>query len=1042
MRRLTLLIASVVLDGLPSASAQIVEVQAPRTLTYRGILAEADGSPSSGTFQFSFVLYDADGIPIVDVDGSPWDEQQEVTLSNGSFTAVLGRVRPLNLPFDKPYFLEVSVDGSPLSPRAELTAVAYSLHALSVADGSVTDAKIPDGQVVRSINNIHRDDVTIRGGENVTIDEDEEGLIINATGGVSGGALRIEDNAESPNIIAGYSGNFVYEGAVGATIGGGGKAVDSGFGEPSEGGFQILGENQVSDNYGTVGGGQTNVAGNGTGQVDDASWATVSGGRSNRAAGEYATVAGGQNNAVVFNTSWATVSGGLFNQAAGEYATVAGGQNNEAAGSHAAVLGGSSNRAGGDYSFAAGRSASVVDGHHGSFVWADSDGNSQSGDSFESTGPDQFLIRASGGVGIGTNEPDEGTQLHVAGNARVDGQIRADGLELPLGAVPGHVLTAGANGVATWQEAAGGGSGVIETSGEGGTASITIFDAIRIERNEDNEDFSPPIRAPNVIFVNRVADIEINQVWNGVAGATISGGGARDPSSSDVELSRGNFVYDHFGTIGGGANNRVGNNNGSTISGGGRYGTAGGGQSNRVEGGWSTVGGGESNVAGLQGDSYNTVGGGRSNRARGEGSTIAGGSFNHATSGSHATVGGGHSNRAENTSSTIAGGNNNKAGGLGATIGGGSRNSTDGRSSTVSGGESSTANGEYATVGGGSYNTVSAAFGTIAGGGPRDPSDVETANRVTDNHGTVGGGGNNQAGDADSETTNATYATVGGGEDNAATGAYATIPGGRENRAEEKYSFAAGWKAHADHPGSFVWADATGQVWESSRDNQFLVRAKGGVGIGTQNPDAPIHVMTDLPSNEADTEPGSGGYLVLGDIGGKNLSMDDNEIMARDNRGTSVLHLQADGGEVRVGGTTVHTSDRRLKKNIRRLQDALTQLESMRGVRFDWKDNRRSSHAQIGVIAQEVEEAFPELVSEGEDGIKSVAYANLTAVLIEAVKELHGIVKEKDAQLQAQQAETRTLHNHINELSERMAAFEAIMGTHSASHRSLPVDTE
>jgi len=58
---------------------------------------------------------------------------------------------------------------------------------------------------------------------------------------------------------------------------------------------------------------------------------------------------------------------------------------------------------------------------------------------------------------------------------------------------------------------------------------------------------------------------------------------------------------------------------------------------------------------------------------------------------------------------------------------------------------------------------------------------------------------------------------------------------------------------------------------------------------------------------------------------------------------------------------------------------------------FQWKESGESA---IGVIAQEVEEVFPEVVHVNEDGLKTVSYGNLVAVLIEAVKELRQEVKE------------------------------------------------
>ncbi len=65
----------------------------------------------------------------------------------------------------------------------------------------------------------------------------------------------------------------------------------------------------------------------------------------------------------------------------------------------------------------------------------------------------------------------------------------------------------------------------------------------------------------------------------------------------------------------------------------------------------------------------------------------------------------------------------------------------------------------------------------------------------------------------------------------------------------------------------------------------------------------------------------------------------------------------------------------------------------LRGVEFDWKKNefkqmKFEEGTQIGFIAQEVEAIIPEIVRTDADGYKSVAYADITAVLVEAIKEL------------------------------------------------------
>jgi hypothetical protein len=71
-------------------------------------------------------------------------------------------------------------------------------------------------------------------------------------------------------------------------------------------------------------------------------------------------------------------------------------------------------------------------------------------------------------------------------------------------------------------------------------------------------------------------------------------------------------------------------------------------------------------------------------------------------------------------------------------------------------------------------------------------------------------------------------------------------------------------------------------------------------------------------------------------------------------------------------------------------------VRRLRGVSFEWRDDAPYGHSgkDLGVVAQEVEEVFPELVHVNADGFKTVNYNGLIAPLIEAVKEL-------DARLEA-----------------------------------------
>jgi len=78
-------------------------------------------------------------------------------------------------------------------------------------------------------------------------------------------------------------------------------------------------------------------------------------------------------------------------------------------------------------------------------------------------------------------------------------------------------------------------------------------------------------------------------------------------------------------------------------------------------------------------------------------------------------------------------------------------------------------------------------------------------------------------------------------------------------------------------------------------------------------------------------------------------------------------------------------SDKRLKKNISTINHGLEKVNALRGVNYKLL---RDSTDHVGLIAQEVEEIIPEVVSDDSTGMKSVNYGALVGVLIEAVKDL------------------------------------------------------
>lgn len=90
-------------------------------------------------------------------------------------------------------------------------------------------------------------------------------------------------------------------------------------------------------------------------------------------------------------------------------------------------------------------------------------------------------------------------------------------------------------------------------------------------------------------------------------------------------------------------------------------------------------------------------------------------------------------------------------------------------------------------------------------------------------------------------------------------------------------------------------------------------------------------------------------------------------------------------------------SDERLKTEITDLGGALDRLLKLRGVYFEWREPKKrgtKEGRQIGLIAQEVEEVFPEWISEGEDGYKLLSVSGFEALTIEALRQLHQEIRE------------------------------------------------
>ena len=182
----------------------------------------------------------------------------------------------------------------------------------------------------------------------------------------------------------------------------------------------------------------------------------------------------------------------------------------------------------------------------------------------------------------------------------------------------------------------------------------------------------------------------------------------------------------------------------------------------------------------------------------------------------------------------------------------------------------------------------------------------------------------------------------------------------------------------------------------------------GNVGIGTVSPTQALDVNGNIRSSggflfaqDGDQSVSiknnaSGGYVQL-DVGGSGHTT-DHIILGEDQGGnlnkvgigttspTELLQVGVNGtGEALSNAWNVF-SDRRYKTDIQNLENALENISKLNGYTY-YSRNGQDQSRKIGVVAQEVEEVFPELVNTSEEGFKSVDYGRLSAILIEALKE-------------------------------------------------------
>jgi hypothetical protein len=98
-------------------------------------------------------------------------------------------------------------------------------------------------------------------------------------------------------------------------------------------------------------------------------------------------------------------------------------------------------------------------------------------------------------------------------------------------------------------------------------------------------------------------------------------------------------------------------------------------------------------------------------------------------------------------------------------------------------------------------------------------------------------------------------------------------------------------------------------------------------------------------------------------------------------------------GNINLTGNVYSRSDIKIKNNITKLENAITKIQNLNGYTYTRSDLTNMSKIHIGLIAQEVEKEYPEIISE-ENGIKTINYTSMIAILLESIKDLKKEINE------------------------------------------------
>ncbi|HUS86512.1 MAG TPA: tail fiber domain-containing protein [Bacteroidales bacterium] len=163
-------------------------------------------------------------------------------------------------------------------------------------------------------------------------------------------------------------------------------------------------------------------------------------------------------------------------------------------------------------------------------------------------------------------------------------------------------------------------------------------------------------------------------------------------------------------------------------------------------------------------------------------------------------------------------------------------------------------------------------------------------------------------------------------------------------------------------------------------------------------------------------------------VGKYNLPVSDGTVFLVGNGTSDVSRSNAmsvyENGNVTIAGVLTESSDARLKTNITSLGDVLTMIDDLNPVYYEFID--QESHPddrQIGILAQELQPVFPELVIEDESGNLSVNYSKLSVILLKATQEQKEIIDQKNCRIDALESENNLINSRLDRLESLVNSF-------------------